>query len=249
VLPQLLRDPVRISNLKKMGRSAAHYRAAILEPTEPTAPMRFGRVVHAVAFRQPFQVWSGQRRGQQWAAFAEQFADELIVTSDELERAQRCVDAIGATANATPLLCGVCETEVKFRTLGRDCVAHLDVNGQGFVTELKTSSSVEPMQFIRGALRLGYHAQLAWYLDAIGHPDWAAHIVAVEVAPPFAVQVFTLTPRAIEAGRRLCRLWLERLLVCESANEWPGYCQSVVPFDVPDESQPLIIDGEEVEAA
>jgi hypothetical protein len=247
---QTLSDPLHFSNLRHMARSPAHYRASILEPRDPTAAMRFGRVVHAVLLGQPYKVWEGTRRGKDWERFeAAAGPDALIVTIDEYDRAMRCCDAVGANALATPLLVGGHEIEWTWTTLGRKCAGRIDVLGDPFITEFKTASSTEPMQFIRGALRLCYHAQLAWYIDATQSIANVAHIVAVEVAPPYCVQVFTLSPRAIEAGRKLYRLWLERLLVCEAANEWPGYCQSIVPFDVPDESAPLIIDGEEVEAA
>ena len=246
---QAITDPLHFTNLRNIARSPAHYLASIYEPRESSTAMRFGQIVHAVLFRQPYHIWAGDRRGKQWDAFAAQHLHELIVTESEFTRAMRCCDAIGNNPLATPLLVGAHEVDRTWTTLGRASAGRIDVLGDTFVTELKTTSSAEPYQFIRGALRLCYHAQLAWYLDGVGMSDKPAHIVAVEVAPPFAVSVFTLTPRALEAGRKLYRLWLERLLVCESANEWPSYCQSIVAFDVPDESAPLIIEGEEVEAA
>jgi len=40
---------------------------------------------------------------------------------------------------------------------------------------------------------------------------------------------------------------MERLLACEAANEWPGYAQSIVDFDVPDELELDFGDDEEIE--
>lgn len=57
-----------------------------------------------------------------------------------------------------------------------------------------------------------------------------------------------LTPRALEEGEKLNRSWIERLDGCELADEWPGYTQSILDLDVPDDaSDALLIDGEEVE--
>jgi hypothetical protein len=41
-----------------------------------------------------------------------------------------------------------------------------------------------------------------------------------------------LSDRTLDEGRRIYRAWFEKLMVCEATNEWPGYVQSVVDFDV-----------------
>jgi hypothetical protein len=95
----------------------------------------------------------------------------------------------------------------------------------------------------------------AWYRRALiecGFGTPASYwIVAVESAPPYPVTVFRLTDNAIEQGERACRAWLERLLVCESADCWPTYTEAAVPFDIADadEGFTLRIDGEDVEVA
>jgi len=247
-----LRDPRHFSTLKNMARSPAHYLSSVLEPREPTAPMRFGNICHSILFRQPHIVWPKQRRGKDWEAFeASRPANDtrLVITQDEYDRARRVCDAIGANPDATRVLVGQHEVERTWSMLCTPCAGRLDVLGDRYVTEFKTTTNSHPATFMRGAMRLGYHAQLPWYIDGVGQPDWDAYIVAVEVAPPYAVTVFQLSPRVLQEGRKLYRLWMEQLLVCESTNDWPAYCQSVVPFDMPDYDQPLIIDGEEVEAA
>ena len=96
---------------------------------------------------------------------------------------------------------------------------------------------------------MGYHAQLAWYMDGVEAAGLPAphdgYIVAVESKAPYAVVCYQLTPRAFDMGRRSYRLWLEQLAVCEQSNFWPGYVQSVTPLDVP-EDETLWINGEEI---
>jgi hypothetical protein len=63
--------------------------------------------------------------------------------------------------------------------------------------------------------------------------------------------VFKLTEQAVDMGRRLYRLWLEQLAGCIESNQWPGYAQSVVDFDVaPVDEEPFVLigeDGEDIE--
>src|ERR1700682_5180719 len=136
----LLNEPRHFTTLKNMARSPAHYRASVLEPREPTAPMRFGSICHAVLFRQPFVIWPKRRAGKEWEAFELEHATDLIVTTEEHDRARRICDSIGANADATRVLVGQHEVARTWSTLCTPCAGRLDVLGDGFVTELKTTS-------------------------------------------------------------------------------------------------------------
>jgi hypothetical protein len=245
-------EPVHFSNLKAMALSPAHYQARLNAPAAQTPAMRFGQLVHAVILGGAFEVWPGDRRGKAWELFKDAHPDALIVTCDEYDKARLMSDAVRVHPIASTLIVGHCEKEMSFTLNGRACAGRLDVvNGDGcFWTELKSANCTEPYRFQRAALRMSYHAQMAWYQDmaiANGIPARTGYIVAVETAPPFAVTVLRLTPRALEEGRKLCRLWLERLIGCEQCHEWPSYTQSIVDFDVAEDVD-LIIDGEEIAA-
>jgi len=243
-------EPLHFTQLKRMAQSPAHYKAALLHSMEPTPAMRLGTLVHCILLGGDFTVYEGERRGHKWKDFAAENEGKTIVTLSEVDRATACAEAVRAHPIAPDLLKGRHEVTVNWRQHGRECQGRVDVIGDGFITELKTASCTEPWRFTRGALRLSYHAQLAWYQDAcaaIGEDPFTAYIVSVETAPPYAVTVFRMTPRALEDGRKLTRLWLETLLTCERCDEWPAYAQSIVDFDS-DGEQTLIIDGEEIAA-
>lgn len=249
----LLSDPVHFTTLRNMSRSAAHYRHAVESSREPTAAMRFGTIVHRMLLGGPIAVFDGERRGKAWAEFrAAANPEAVIATATERDRAMACANAVDDHPFAGRYLVGQLEQELIWRNMGRECSSRPDAVGSDFVTELKTASTTEPQKFMGGCLRLAYHAQLAFYLDAVrvsmGRDLQKAYIVGVESAPPYAVTVLRLTPRTILEGRKLCRTWMERLLGCEAVGEWPGYCQSEVSWDL-DGDVELIIDGEEVEAA
>lgn len=160
-----------------------------------------------------------------------------IVTAAEYEQSARCADAVRTHPLARELLEGECELPLRWSVLGREAGGQLDVvsRARRSITDLKTTTKAEPGWFIRHAIGMAYHAQLDWYREGArenGYPIDECHLVAVESRPPYAVTCLRLTENALEEGRKVWRLWLERLLGCERSGEWPEYVQSVVDFDV-----------------
>jgi hypothetical protein len=245
--------PVRFSNLKRMAQSPAHYRAACQYPDGDTLSRRLGRGVHAMLFGQPLVLWTGKvRNGKAWDAFEGLHSDKEILNAKEHAQASSITRAIRSNADAARLLFDgtTLERRIHWQLQGRDCAGTPDAVGPLGLVDLKTARTTEPDKFVRAASWMAYHAQLAWYRDGcelagLPRPD-PCFIVAVESVEPYAVTVLRLTERALDQGRRLSRLWFERLLVCEASNEWPSYSQSIVDFDLPDdEASGLIIDGED----
>jgi hypothetical protein len=236
----LEKTPVRFSRLKYMAQSPAHYHHAMLEPSQQTEAMRRGSYTHALVLgtSDRWVQYDGVRRGKFWDAFQEDHHDKEIITPGEAAPCERMAAAVRRNAEAMALIGGgVCERTIGWDFLGRACEGTPDVVGAEYVADLKTTKCSEPGRFARDATFRHYHAQLAWYLDGansnvIDVTKRDAYVIAVESTPPYPVTVLKLTDAAIEAGRKLCRLWMERLLTCEASNEWPGYVQSVVDFDV-----------------
>jgi hypothetical protein len=246
--------PVRFSRLKAMARSAMHYHAACQWDDDETLAKRIGSGVHALVFGQPLVVWPQRRQGNAWKAFEAANAHRIILNETEHAQALAVANAIRRHPIAAPLLFDntALERRLSWKIAGRDCQGTPDAFNSRRVVDLKTARTTEPDRFTRQAMWMSYHAQLAWYQDGIelagkDRPE-ECYIVAVESAVPYPVTVFRLTGRALEQGRRLNRLWWERLMVCEATNAWPPYAQSVIDFDVPDgDADGLIIDGEEVD--
>ncbi len=231
-------EPLHFSRLRFMARSPLHYAAASYEAT---AAMETGSAVHSLVLGgQPILSWEEgrPRRGKDYDAFVAANPGALILTAKAFDEARSIADAVKANPLAQRVLYGKREHSLSWKFGDRECAGRLDVLGDTFVTELKVTQSSEPGKVLWQSLRMGWAAQLAWYLDGAAasgtaRPE-AAYIVAVESAAPYAVTVFRLTARAIEQGRATYRGWLERLLTCEAADEWPAYAQSVTELDVPD---------------
>lgn len=231
-------DPVHFSNLKHFALSPAHYIASLTADFDSPA-MRLGRLTHTLLLGgPPFEVWEGERRGDNWKRFKAIHAGKEIVSAEEYRKGLAMERAVRACPDAMRLLEGRHEEALLWEFLARSCSSRVDVIGTGFITDLKTTKCSHPARFVRDAMWMGYHAQIAFYQGAAefhGYRVPKGAIVAVENQAPWTVTCFELTERALEAGRKLCRVWFEQLLQCEASGEWPGYVQTVQPFDVPED--------------
>lgn len=245
--------PCRFSWLKAMSRSPAHCRHAMQSGTDETLAMRIGSGTHAILFDQPIAIFTGKvRNGKGWEAFEDEYSNRVILNQREHAQASALADAIRGHELASELLFApdaVHEEPIGWKLLGRDCSGTPDVRAPRYIVDLKTTKCADPERFVRDAKWRHYNAQLAWYMDGViasGLGTAAeAYIVAVESTPPHCVTVLRLTDRAIDQGRRQCRVWLERLLGCEASDNWPGYVESVVDFDIESEMELTGFEDEE----
>lgn len=241
-------------DLKRFSKSPQHYLSGLGVDGPDTAPFRFGRLTHACTLGVgEIHIFPGKvRNGKEWEAFKAGRNERDIYKQDEVDEARRIADVVRSHPLARDLLVGRCEVPAEWSMFGRKVATRgIDVLGDSFVCDLKTTSNAEPGTFQRGGLRYGYHAQCAMYLEAaraLGSKVTDAYVIAVETAPPYAVTVHHLSPRLLDEGSKLVRSWMERLRACEEANEWPGYTQSICEWDIVEDSFGLIIDGEEIAA-
>lgn len=247
--------PVRFSNLKRMGQSPLHYLYSVQNDIEDTLALRIGRGSHALVTGQKVKVFMGKvRNGKVWDCFKAEHADSVILNAKEYCQARSVAYWLERHKAARKLLFEntVLEERIDWKYLGRDCRSTPDVRGGPHVTEIKSTRCSEPARFNRDGLWRAYHAQLAFYLDSVltshlGTPQ-SAFIIAVESLPPHPVSVLRLTERAIELGRRMCRLWFERLLASEAEDYWPAYIEGEAEFDAPEELE-LTFGGESLAVA
>jgi len=76
-------DELHFSQLKRMGRSPAHFRAGILHPSASTPAQSFGSLVHVLVLGGEFVLFEGKRAGSPWAAFKGLLAGEAHFVFDE----------------------------------------------------------------------------------------------------------------------------------------------------------------------
>ena len=238
--PMVNATPLRHSRLKLMGQAPAHYAAAT---EQSTGAMAIGSAADLLILGggTPLVFPGKTRRGKAWETWRDaQDPDALIITASEMRAAEGMSRAVARHTEATALLTGVRQETLLWENQGRSCRGTPDVRGNGFLTDLKTGETSDPRRFPWKVRGFAYHAQLAWYRDGVtrcGLPTVRdCYIVAVEQKAPYVVTVFRLTDHALDLGDRLNRLWFEQLMVCEASGRFPGYSDSTVELDLPDDS-------------
>lgn len=248
-------QPVRFSHLKHLAKSPAHYLHSLTADSWDSRPMRVGMAVHAKLLGGSYVVYDGERRGKDWSAFLTINDGARILTASEDADARAIAGSVMATPAAMELLGGHHELELDWTGIGgRRCRSHVDACSRRHnrVVELKVTNNAEPVTFGWHSWRMLYHAQLAWYRDAIEQAQgWRArdaYIVAVEDKAPYVVTCRHLTERSLIEGASLCRGWMETLAACEASGRWPGYCADVLELDIPiagARAGALFVDGED----
>jgi hypothetical protein len=245
----LATDPLRFSRLKLMAKSPAHF-AAYQE--DETSAMEVGTATDRLLLGGgPVLAYPGAvRRGKDYDAFVARNPGALILTQNDAAKALGMAEAVRACPDAVRLLTGARQDTIRWDFDGRACRGTPDVRGAGFLTDLKTGETSDPMRFGWKVRRYAYHAQMAWYQTGVqlaGLPQAReSYIVSVEQAPPHVVTVFRLTERSLEFGARLWRLWFEQLRVCEASGEFPGYSRAVVDLDLPEDEEIDLSDAAQV---
>ncbi len=244
-------DAVNWSKLKLLARSPAHYRNAPLEPREDTDFLRLGRAVHAAVFEPEtfearFVRFGGKvRRGHEWDDFAEQAAalDQTILTADQWADATVIADAVRLHPVAGPLVRGgrpahplpwthKVEPHDHLPGYAIACKGRVDYLRPDCIVDLKTTRDASPDAFGRQMFNLLGHGQAAWYRDGEGHA-LPFFFVAVEKAPPYAVQVYEVGADILDMGRELYCDLLGRLHACRADDSWPAYAEGVLPLELP----------------
>jgi hypothetical protein len=246
--------PLRFSVLKQMGRSPLHCLHAQRTDFEPTLAMKIGSAAHVLLLGgQRIAVFTGKaRRGKEWEEFKAANADALLLNAKEMDIGQRIADSVRADPVASRVLFAdgtVYEQTIHWTWMGRKFRSTPDARTKTHLVELKTTRDASLERFKWDALRSAYHAQLWTQATAMefenGYAPKSIYIIAVESRAPYPVSVHELTPRALEAGGRLCRAWMEKFNECTASGSWPGYSSAVVELDVPlDVETDLIFDDD-----
>jgi len=221
-------DRLNASTLKKLvarprdGGGAINV-GHILEhgwPVTKSPAMALGSLVHCLTlepekYAERYACWVGlDRRTKEgkeaWAEYQATLDGKTEITADTLSKAKAMRDSVLSHDEAAKIL--QCDHEVTilwdFFAKGQlvPMKARLDILGDGWASDLKTTMDASPEGWPTQAAGQRYHLQVALYHDAaktlLGVEDLRFPIIAVENArPPYPVGVYPFGQDSLERGR------------------------------------------------
>jgi hypothetical protein len=234
--------PVRFSRLKTLGQSAAHYLLAAQEHDLDSVAIRMGAGFHATLFGTAQVVrYDDRRAGKAWDAFRAEHDGDVILNAKEHDTTMAMVDRVRRHPRAMYLLFDdtILEKTIEWTFAGRACRSTPDARrpgAGGWCVDLKSTRCAEPRWFSKEIVNRAYHAQLAFYEDAIATIDERpveSYIVAVENVEPHCVTVVRITEEARQHAQKMNRQWWERLLAAEAANYYGEYVEADIDLELP----------------
>lgn len=226
-------DGLNWSSLKHMQDSPLAFRHSMDNERDDTSSMLMGRATHTAVlepdrFRLEYVVYDGKvRRGKEWDAFQAANEGKDILKEDEYGACLAMRDAVRSHAIAADLLAGAqVEKSVFWHRAGHPCKARIDAHNVDLRTLVDLKTTREPGRwFASQAAKLQYHAQLAWYWDALaaeGTPPVQTKIIAVQNSAPYQVVVYDVPGYVLDQGRKVFEPLFERFLSCSKSGNWYG---------------------------
>ena len=233
---------VNQSSLKKILKSPAHYQAALKDKFFPSPAMEIGTAAHCLVLDgptafdsqyvlQPDHVKLTTKAGKDWKA---EQGRKKILKDDGKDKQWSSIQGMAAQLakldyyqiTDDPEYIKRNEVSVYWDWLGVRCKARLDslLVEEGLIVDLKTTASVEPDQFGRKVVGLGYDFQAAYYTMAAQmafDKPFKFIFAAVERVAPFDVQLFEVTPDMMAQGMAMCEDALHIYNESMASGEWP----------------------------
>lgn len=169
-----------------------------------------GRAIHTAVlephiFEKSFIRGPIDRRGKKWSDAKDVLTNgQELLTDGDYVKALQIRDSIWGN---NPKAKEIIEDSKKEVTCfaeddeGRKHKARADILNYCSITDLKSTTSVDPDFFSKEIFKHGYHVQAAYYLDVFAFSGDDFSFIAVEKEPPYISNVFTLDKAAILLGR------------------------------------------------
>lgn len=120
------------------------------------------------------------------------------------------------------------------------CRARMDYErDDGFIVDLKTTVDASLEGFKKSFAKYRYHVQAGMYSDAYEAVNGVAPkgfiFVAIEKKPPYAVGIYAIEERALEAGKEIYKKDLFEFSKVKQAGAWDmSYSNKIETIDLPD---------------
>ena len=225
---------------KHLDISPHAYRAWIDAPEKNTDALRFGRAFDAAIltpdeFDMEFVVAEKCDRRttagkQRWQELATEYAGKTLLSEDLMEQIQRMRDSLylPAHSHCPPALVGRKQADFHWEDslTGVRCKARLDVLGDGYISDLKTTTGPPLARtWRREVSKWGYDMQAAWYFRACEEHGIFPEVfqwVCAEKESPYHWAVHYVTREGVEHLQERVDSQMQRMRVCMENDTWPS---------------------------
>jgi hypothetical protein len=168
--------------------------------------------------------------GKEWKASV---GDVPILDADEATMISGMKASVSAHPAASELLKNS-KREISLydrHRSGLKIKGRLDILGDSFVADVKTTEAGDAQGFASAIFRYNYHVQAAMYCQLANVERFI--FIAVEKSAPYAVAVYELSPTALQIGLRAMNDALSLIAQCQDNNTWPAYSGQSQIIDLP----------------
>lgn len=154
---------------------------------------------------------------------------QISLDESDYDRYRKCVIACESNSMLMELINrGTPEKEIYFEYKGVQCKAKLDLTGDFFILDLKTTSE-SMLDFPKVVSKYMYHRQLAFY--SLAHPAQTVMIAAVKTDEPYSCQVYKLSESYINLGLNLVDQAIEKYKWLKKNEESDGFDSRIIMLE------------------
>lgn len=237
-----LHPAISRSELWHIHESPQKFKYQKEHPADPTPALLFGQAFHKLALEpETFfdeyavapDVDRRTREGKQaWKEFLEEAEGKTAITAEMYDQAAAMCAAIAEEPLAVKLLDGPREVPFFWRdnVTGEECKCRVDCLNRNYsqpiVVDVKSTGDASTEMFTKDAIKYGYDFQSAWYNTGVEANIMEKPLfvfIAVEKAPPHAVNILQADELLLRRGEGLCRSFLDIYHDCRQSGNWYGY--------------------------
>jgi hypothetical protein len=224
-------------------------------PTPPKREFDLGHAAHKLVLGEGEEIvvtewddWRTKAAREERDAIRATGAIPLL--SHEGEQVQAMAEAIRQHPTAGALFApgnGVAEQSLfwqdprhgVWRRARPDWMPHRQDGGRLIIADYKTARAVDPSALQRAVYEHGYHAQAAWYIDAVkalglaGDQEPAFIFVFQAKTPPYLVHLVELDFPALQLGAARNERALTIYAECQRTGIWPGFNDRITYLPLP----------------
>lgn len=231
------------SELWKIKESPEKFRYYKDNPIKSTPALIFGQAVHKIILENdkffdefavlPHDIDRRTKAGrEEYNNFISGNITKTIISEDDFLIATEIMRSVDNCEFCTKLLNGKKELPLFWvdELTGEECKCRFDcitkIGGQNIIVDLKTCASADTETFMKEAIKYGYHVQAAMYSEGAKHngyenPEFV--FIAVEKAPPYAVNIIQASEIFKRYGFDEYRNLLGIYHECKESGNWYGY--------------------------